>query len=84
MTIRTAFVRGLDKNLSAAVANLAGRAGIKLAKWISAGAVAKGTRPIFRLGNGITPRYLRCHFILQGGSATPEAGVIFREKALLF
>lgn len=73
VTIGTAFIRGLNKYLSAAVANLAGGAGVELTKGIFPCPIAIGTLPIFSLDKGITPVDFRGHFILQGGSA-PHCG----------
>lgn len=68
VTIRTAFVRGLDKNLSATVANLAGGTGVELAEGIFPRPFAKGTLPIFGLRRKIIFMVFRGHFVLQGGS----------------
>lgn len=72
VAIRAVFVRGLDKNLTAAVANLAGGAGVELAKGIFPCPLAKGTGPIFGLGRKIILVFIRGHFVLQGGSAAPS------------
>lgn len=73
VTIGTAFIRGLNKNLSAAMANLADGTGVELAEGIFPCPLAIGTLPIFSLDKGITPVDFRGHFILQGGSA-PHCG----------
>lgn len=69
VTIGAGLVRGLNKNLSAAVANLAGGTGVELTEGVFPCSLAKGAWSIFGLGKRIALANFRGHFILQGGSA---------------